>query len=391
MITTVSRLALDALRSARVRREAYVGPWLPEPIVSTEPSPEERVTRAEDVSLALMVVLESLSANERAAFVLHDVFGYAFDELAQTLGVSAADRAPARLAGAQGGRGAPPALPGHAAAAARADHRLRPGALEGDMDRLLELLHPDVVFTSDGGGIVTAARKPLARRRPGRPRDRRRWPRRAASSTFQIVDVNGHARALLGIAPDGDPHRDRLHRRRRPDRRASTSSATPRSSGACHEDAAATRPGGRRRLALLPGLQATLAPQGFYGGFPLGRGWVELPPPYNEHLTRDVGAFYLAFALLFAWAAISLQRALIMPLAVAWSVFSALHAAFHVTHLDGFSTGDAIAQTAGLLAVIALPLLAVSWSRTPRTDTRARPPGPDHADRASAGPASRAS
>ena len=112
--------------------------------------------------------------------------------------------------------------------------------------------------------------------------------------------------------------------------------------------------------ALLPGLQATLAPQGFYTRFPLGRGWVELLPPYNEHLTRDVGAFYLAFTLLFAWAAVTLARALIVPLCVAWAVFSVLHGWFHVTHLDGFSTGDAIAQTAGLVAVIALPLLALA-------------------------------
>ena len=115
MITTVSRLALDTLRSARVRREAYVGPWLPEPIVSSEAGPEERVTRAEDVSMALMVVLESLSEAERAAFVLHDVFGYAFDEVAQALGVDRGRRTPARVAGAQGGRGAPAALPGHRA------------------------------------------------------------------------------------------------------------------------------------------------------------------------------------------------------------------------------------------------------------------------------------
>jgi hypothetical protein len=112
-----------------------------------------------------------------------------------------------------------------------------------------------------------------------------------------------------------------------------------------------------------------------------------LLPPYNEHLTRDVGAFYLAFALLFAWAAVTLQRPLITPLAVAWSVFSALHTAFHITHLDGFGTGDAIAQTAGLLAVLALPWLAVSSARTPRTGTRARPPGRDRADPASAGSA----
>jgi hypothetical protein len=135
--------------------------------------------------------------------------------------------------------------------------------------------------------------------------------------------------------------------------------------------------------ALLPGLQATLAPQGFYDSFPLGRGWVELLPPYNEHLTRDVGAFYLAFALLFAWATVTLARELITPLAVAWTVFSALHAWFHITHLDGFTTGDAFAQTAGLLAVIALPWLSVV--RTPRSGRRARPPGRDRADPASAG------
>jgi hypothetical protein len=112
--------------------------------------------------------------------------------------------------------------------------------------------------------------------------------------------------------------------------------------------------------ALLPGLEGTLGPSSFYASFPLGRGWVELLPPYNEHLVRDVGAFYLAFAILFAWAAVTLARALIVPLCVAWSVFAVLHAAFHVTHLDGFSTGDAIAQTAGLLAVLALPVLALT-------------------------------
>ena len=117
--------------------------------------------------------------------------------------------------------------------------------------------------------------------------------------------------------------------------------------------------------ALLPGLEGTLGPSSFYGSFPLGRGWVELLPPYNEHLTRDVGAFYLAFAVLFAWAAVTLARQLITPLAVAWSVFSVLHAWFHITHLDGFSTGDAIAQTAGLLAVLALPWLAATYLDRP--------------------------
>ena len=112
--------------------------------------------------------------------------------------------------------------------------------------------------------------------------------------------------------------------------------------------------------ALLPGLEGTLGPSSFYSSFPLGRGWVELLPPYNEHLVRDVGAFYLAFAILFTWAAVTLARELIVPLCVAWTVGAVLHAGFHITHLDGFSTGDAIAQTSGLLAVIALPVLATT-------------------------------
>lgn len=115
--------------------------------------------------------------------------------------------------------------------------------------------------------------------------------------------------------------------------------------------------------ALMPGLEATLGPSSFYASFPFGRGWVELLPPFNEHLLRDVGGFYLAFAILFAWAAVTLAPALIVPLCVAWTVAAVLHAYFHITHLDGFSTGDAIAQTAGLLAVVAFPVLAIVTTR----------------------------
>lgn len=117
--------------------------------------------------------------------------------------------------------------------------------------------------------------------------------------------------------------------------------------------------------ALMPGLEGTFGPSSFYASFPLGRGWVELLPPYNEHLVRDVGGFYLAFAILFAWASVTLARALVVPLCVAWAVAATLHAIFHVTHLEGFGTGDAIAQTTGLLAVIALPMLAIALARTP--------------------------
>jgi hypothetical protein len=116
------------------------------------------------------------------------------------------------------------------------------------------------------------------------------------------------------------------------------------------------------------GVQGTVAPRSFYDGFPFGRGWVELLPPYNEHLIRDVGGFYLAFTILFVWAAVTLARSLVVPLCVAWIVFSLVHGVFHALHLDGFSTGDAIAELVGLAAVLVLPLLAIWVVRRDVTD-----------------------
>jgi hypothetical protein len=125
----------------------------------------------------------------------------------------------------------------------------------------------------------------------------------------------------------------------------------------------------RAALALLAvtsaatGLPATLAPRAFYDAFPLGLGLVAELPPYNAHLVTDVGGFYLAFAVLFAWAALRPHRALVVPLATAWSLAAALHLLFHVTHLGGFDTGDAVLQTAGLVVVLALPLAVLAASR----------------------------
>ena len=112
-------------------------------------------------------------------------------------------------------------------------------------------------------------------------------------------------------------------------------------------------------LAAVPGLQATLSPPAFYDGFPLGRAWVQMLPPYNEHLIRDVGNYKLAFAILFAWAAWRPSRQLVMPLASAWSVAALLHAGYHAQNLDGFGAADAIALTAVLVAALALPVLAI--------------------------------
>jgi hypothetical protein len=116
---------------------------------------------------------------------------------------------------------------------------------------------------------------------------------------------------------------------------------------------------------MLVAVPALLAPRYFYDSFPLGASWVDLLGPFNEHLISDVGGFYLAFALLFGWAAVTLQRPLIMPLGITWSIAALVHFVFHVTHLDGFDAADAIAQTVGLALVLALPLTAAAAA--PRT------------------------
>ncbi|MBE2317514.1 RNA polymerase sigma factor SigJ [Solirubrobacter sp. CPCC 204708] len=200
LITTVSRLALDALKSARVRREAYVGPWLPEPIVSADPGPEEVAVRGEDVSLALLVVLESLSAPERAAFVLHDVFGYSFNEVASALGVSsgAARQQASRARKAVEARR--PRFPATPAQQREIIHAFTSAAQEGDMDALLGVLHPDVVLTSDGGGIVNAARKPIE----GAERVAKAITALGRGAEMELVDING----LPGLAGHG---RDGIH------------------------------------------------------------------------------------------------------------------------------------------------------------------------------------
>jgi hypothetical protein len=111
---------------------------------------------------------------------------------------------------------------------------------------------------------------------------------------------------------------------------------------------------------VTTGLTALLTPRGFYDDFPFGLGWVAELPPFNEHLTTDVGAFYLAFGLLLGWSAYTLERALVLPLCAAWSVFCLAHLGFHAAHLDGLAAADATAQTIGLVAVLAPAVLAVA-------------------------------
>jgi len=168
LTTVVGRICLDVLRSARVRREAYVGPWLPEPLVARLPSadtdavdPADAAARTEEVGLALLVVLERLTPEQRVAFVLHDIFAVPFDEIAATLATTPeaarqlASRARRAVAAdGQPRRRAPLAQQREAVTAFLA------AARSGDLDGLLAVLAPDVVMIGDGGGVGPASRRP---------------------------------------------------------------------------------------------------------------------------------------------------------------------------------------------------------------------------------------
>jgi RNA polymerase sigma-70 factor (ECF subfamily) len=152
----VTRLCLDQLKSARVQRETYVGPWLPEPVVE---APEDEV---EDVTLPLMLALERLSPLERAAFLLHDVFGETFDEISETIGrePSACRQLAARARDhvrASRPRFRVDKERGEEIAAA-----FFAATRTGDMDALRSMLADDVTVYADGGGKVTSASRPFS-------------------------------------------------------------------------------------------------------------------------------------------------------------------------------------------------------------------------------------
>ena len=160
----VARAALDTLRSTRTRREMYVGPWLPEPIVERLPggaNPADRVTLDENVSYALLVVLESLTPAERTAFVLHDLFAMPFQDVASVVGRS--PEAVRQLASRARGhvRASTPRLKVDADEHRRTVSAFLAAAAGGDLGGLVSLLDHDVVATSDGGGKVSAARRPV--------------------------------------------------------------------------------------------------------------------------------------------------------------------------------------------------------------------------------------
>jgi hypothetical protein len=113
--------------------------------------------------------------------------------------------------------------------------------------------------------------------------------------------------------------------------------------------------------ALTIGLTATVLPRTFYDDFPFVAHWVELLPPYNEHLVTDVGGLYLGFAVLLGWAVWTLEATLVRAVCAAWLLTATIHLLFHASHLAGFSSGDAIAEIATLALLLGPPPIAL-WA-----------------------------
>ncbi|MCQ4041014.1 RNA polymerase sigma-70 factor [Streptantibioticus rubrisoli] len=160
LVRTVTRQALNHLRAARRRREEYVGPWLPEPI-RTGPDVSEDAVLAESVSIAMLLVLETLSPDERAVFVLREVFGYLHHEVAEVVGKPEATVRQIAHRAREHVRSRRRRFQHDPRTAEEIVGRFLQAANTGDVTALMGLLAPGVVHISDGGGRVTAARRPV--------------------------------------------------------------------------------------------------------------------------------------------------------------------------------------------------------------------------------------
>ena len=201
LVRITTRQALSRLRTLRRRKESYVGPWLPEPLL-TAPDVAEDVELANSVSMAMLLVLETLTPTKRAVFVLREVFDLEYDEIAEAVDKSPAavrqiaHRARAHVA-ARRPRGV--VSPAETRAALAAFQR---AAETGDLQGLLDILAPDVVFLGDGGGVVQAVLVPVV----GAGRVARLLAvglgRIAATASLQPVQVNGYPALILRLNGD---------------------------------------------------------------------------------------------------------------------------------------------------------------------------------------------
>ena len=194
LVRITTRQALLRLRTLGRRKESYVGPWLPEPLL-TAPDVAEDVELADSVSMAMLLVLETLTPTERAVFVLREVFDLAYDEIAEAVGKSAAavrqtaHRARAHVAARR---------PRGAVSSAQNQDALKAfqQAIEtGDLQRLLDVLAPDVVLLGDGGGVVQTALTPVV----GAHSVAHVLGRIAAAAALRPAQVNGHPALIVRL------------------------------------------------------------------------------------------------------------------------------------------------------------------------------------------------
>lgn len=189
LTTVVTRLAIDHLRSARVRREAYVGQWLPEPLVAAPPA-SDQVVHDETLSLAFLTLLERLTPVERAVYVLHELFAYSHDEVAAVVGKSAAN---CRQILARARRHVDAGRPRFEPSRERREAllaRFLDAVGAGDVDALVGLLAADAISYADGGGKARATLKPIY----GAAKVARLWARLGTQRdafTVLAADVNG--------------------------------------------------------------------------------------------------------------------------------------------------------------------------------------------------------
>ncbi|MEU1013553.1 RNA polymerase sigma-70 factor [Streptomyces sp. NPDC005890] len=192
LVRTTTRQALGRLRTLRRRKESYVGPWLPEPLL-TAPDVAEDVELADSVSMAMLLVLETLTPTERAVFVLREVFDLNYDEIAEAVGKSPvavrqiAHRARAHVAARRPREVVPPAQTRSVLEA------FRRAVETGDLQHLLDMIAPDVVLLTDGGGVVRAAPAPVV----GADRVAPLLARIDAAVSLQMTQINGYPALVL--------------------------------------------------------------------------------------------------------------------------------------------------------------------------------------------------
>ena len=201
LVTTATRLAIDRLRALKTEREAYTGPWLPEPIMqNTPPSPDTHLELASDLSLAFLVLLERLGPEERAAFLLHEVFDFGYPEIASVLDKSEdasrqiVHRARTRV------RSARKRFDVTEAAKANLLRKFTEAMKARDEQTLLSLFAPDATWTADGGGRAAASPHPiLGAERIARLVIGFQHRLQSDGATMELVDVNGETGLLVRV------------------------------------------------------------------------------------------------------------------------------------------------------------------------------------------------